>query len=127
MALTCVETKLDSVQTTISDHGQRLTSLEDNANQVSDRVQQLEAKYTALEDSFTKLALRRSISKPCSRRHDIRIAGVPESVHGTQPTTFFSKLLLELFGDGVLDSPPALDRAHRALTAKLPVGKPTGW
>lgn len=124
LALTSLETKLDNVQTTISDHGQRLTSLEDDANQVGDRVQQLEAKCTALEDSFTKLELRRSISKPCSRRNNIRIAGVPESVQGTQPTTFFSKLLLKIFGDGVLDSPPELERAHRALTAKLPVGKP---
>lgn len=29
--------------------------MEDNANQVSDRAQELEAKYTALEDSFTHL------------------------------------------------------------------------
>lgn len=55
LALTSLETKLDNVQTTISDHGQRLTSLEDDANhQVSDRVQQLEAKYTALEDHQTR-------------------------------------------------------------------------
>lgn len=88
LALTSLETMLDSVQTTISDHGQRLTSLEDDANQVGDRVQQLEAESTALEDSFTKLELRRSISKPRSRRNNIQIAGVPESVQGTQPTTF---------------------------------------
>ena len=35
LAITSLETKLDCVQTTISDHGQRLTSLEANANQVT--------------------------------------------------------------------------------------------
>jgi len=35
-ALTSLETKLDGVQAAISVHGQRLTSLEDNMNQVSD-------------------------------------------------------------------------------------------
>ena len=124
LALTSLETKLDSVQTTISDHGQRLTSLEDNANQVSDRLQEVEAKYTALEDSFTKLKAKTIDLESRSRRNNIRIAGVPESVEGTQPTTFFSKLLLDVLGDGVLSSPPELDRAHRALTAKLPGGKP---
>lgn len=54
LALTSLETKLDSVQITISNHEQRLTSLEDNQNQVSDHIRQ-EAKYTALEDSFTKI------------------------------------------------------------------------
>ena len=123
-ALTSLETKLDCVQAAISDHRQRLTSLEDNANQISDRFEEMEAKYTALEDNFAKLKAKTIDLKSRSRRNNIRIAGVPESVEGTQPTTFFSKLLLKIFGDEVLSSPPELDRAHRALTSKLPSGKP---
>jgi len=123
-ALTSLETKLDGVQAAISDHGQRLTSLEDNANQISDRFEEVEAKYTALEDNFAKLKAKTIDLESRSRRNNIRIAGVPESVEGTQPTTFLSKLLLEVFGDEVLSSPPEFDRAHIALTAKLPSGKP---
>ena len=123
-ALTSLETKLDCVQAAISDHRQRLTSLEDNANQISDRFEEMEAKYTALEDNFAKLKAKTSDLESCSRCNNIRIMGVHESVEGTQPTTFFSKLLLKIFGDEVLSSPPELDRAHRALTSKLPSGKP---
>jgi len=123
-ALTSLKTKLDRVQAAISDHGQRVTSLEDNANLVSDRFEEMEAKYTTLEDSFAKLKAKTIDLESRSWHNNIQIAGVPESPEGTQPTTVFSKLLLEIFWDEVLSSPPELDRANRALTAKLPGGKP---
>ena len=124
LAITSLETKLDCVQTTISDHGQRLTSLEANANQVSDKLGEIEAKFTALEDSYNKLKAKAIDLESRSRGNNIRIAGVPESAEGAQPTAFFSKLLLEIFGDGVLSSAPELDRAHRALTAKRSGDRP---
>ena len=53
-----------------------------------------------------------------SRRNNIRIIGLPESIEGPRPTSFFAELLAEVLGDQTLQSPPELDRAHRALTAK---------
>lgn len=123
-AITSLETKRDCVQATISDHGQRLTSLEANVNQVSDKLEEIEAKFTALEDSCNKLKAKIIDLEYRSRRNNIRIPGMPESAEGAQPTAFFSKLLLEVLGDGVLSSAPELDRAHRALTAKHSGGKP---
>ncbi|KAF3837750.1 hypothetical protein F7725_009518 [Dissostichus mawsoni] len=53
-----------------------------------------------------------------NRRNNIRIVGLPESIEGPHPSTFFPKLLMEVLGEGVLDSPPECDRAHRSLTDK---------
>lgn len=33
-------------------------------------------------------------------------------------TMFFSKLLVELLGEDILESPPELDRAHRTLAVR---------
>ena len=52
-----------------------------------------------------------------SRRKNIRIVGLPESIEGSHPSTFFPNLLMEVLGEGVLDSPEC-DRAHRSLTDK---------
>lgn len=46
----------------------------------------------------------------------MRLIGVP--VKGTQPTIFFSNLLVDILGKDVLSSPPELDRAHRELRPK---------
>ncbi|KAJ3588227.1 hypothetical protein NHX12_011821 [Muraenolepis orangiensis] len=36
---------------------------------------------------------------------------------------FFPELLVEVFGEGVMDSPPECDRAHRSLTEKPKLGQ----
>ncbi|KAJ3594916.1 hypothetical protein NHX12_004222 [Muraenolepis orangiensis] len=53
-----------------------------------------------------------------SRRNNLRIIGLPESIEGPQPTSFYSEVLVKMFGDQVLQTPPGLDRAHRTLAAK---------
>lgn len=44
------------------------------------------------------------------------MVGIPESVEGPRPTTFFTELLMEVFGEGFLESPPECDRAHHMLS-----------
>ncbi|KAF3856803.1 hypothetical protein F7725_017526 [Dissostichus mawsoni] len=117
-AMTSLEAKLDFVQETVTDHGNRLTSLEANANQLSDKMEELEAKCAAMEGSYNKLKAKAIDLESRSRRNNIRITGLPESIEGARPTDFFSRLLVELLGDQVLTTAPELDRAHRALTAK---------
>ncbi|KAJ3596430.1 hypothetical protein NHX12_002837 [Muraenolepis orangiensis] len=48
----------------------------------------------------------------------IRIIGLPESIEGPRPTAFYSEVLVKMFGDQVLQTPPELDRAHRTLGDK---------
>lgn len=117
-----LESKLDQMQAVLADHGQRITSLETCAESDDQRISALEAKVKVLADSNNKLLMRTSDLDSRSRRNNIRIIGLPESLEGPTPTTFFSKLLVELLGEGILVSPPELDRAHRALVARPPQG-----
>lgn len=117
-AITPLEAKLDSVQTTVADHGNRITSLEANANELSDKLEVLEAKCAAMGDSYNRLKAKTIDLESRCRRNNIRIVGLPESIEGTQPTAFFSGLLKEILGEKILPKAPELDRAHRALVAK---------
>ncbi len=56
-------------------------------------------------------------------RDNIRIIELPEFIEGPQPSVFFSELLAEVFGNGVLESPPECDRAHRSLSEKPSLGQ----
>lgn len=117
-AITPLEQKLDYVQVTITDHGHCLTSLKANANQLSDQMGMLQAKCAAMEESYAKLRAKTIDLESRSRHNNIRIVGLPESIEGTQPTTFFSKLLVDILGGDIFHAPPELNCAHRALTTK---------
>lgn len=121
-ALTSLETKLDLVQTAVSDHGSRITSLESNADLVSERIHSLEAVCAELTENYTKLKTKTADLENRSRRNNVRIIGLPEAVEGPRPTVFFSEMLSEVMGEQVLPSPPELDRAHRALVPKSKQG-----
>ncbi|KAI4806601.1 hypothetical protein KUCAC02_017419 [Chaenocephalus aceratus] len=58
-----------------------------------------------------------------SRRKNIRITGLPESIEGPRPTAFFSDLLTQLLGDQILPTSPELVRAHRSLAVKPKPGE----
>lgn len=113
-----LESRLQKIQTTVSDHRQRIVSLETSLESDDQRIRALEAQVVALTDSNSKLLAKTSDLKSRSRRNNIRIIGLPESIEGPTPTMFFSKLLVELLSEEILESPPELDRAHRVLTAK---------
>ena len=113
-----LESRLEKMQTTVSNHGQRIILLETSAESDDQRIRTLETKLIALADSNNKLLAKTRDLESRSRRNNIRIIGLPESIEGPAPTMFFSKLLVELLGEEILESPPELDRAHRALTAK---------
>ena len=77
----------------------------------------LEEKTSTLTTSNAKLAAKVLDLESRSRRNNIRVIGLPETIEGTQPTAFFSNMLGEVFGD-VLGSPPECERAHRSLAPK---------
>lgn len=117
-AFISLEAKLDTVQATVTDFGERIASLESNANLTEERIQALEASCSTLSETCAKLNTKNIDLEGRSRRNNIRIVGLPESIEGPRPTTFFSDVLKEIFGDQVLQTPPELDRAHRSLAAK---------
>ena len=124
-AFSTLETKLDTMQSKVDDQDIRLLSLEANANAVSDSIRELVTSCSALANDNAKLQAKVVDLEGRSRRNNIHIIGLPESVEGSRPTEFFAGLLVEVLGENVLPSTPDLDRAHRALTAKpKPEDKP---
>lgn len=115
-AVSTLEAKLDQIQTTVTDHASKIASLETNANSQDERTKALEATCAMLTESNAKLYAKVVDLESRSRRNNIRIIGLPESIEGPRPSVFFSELLAEVFGDGVLESPPECDRAHRSLS-----------
>ena len=112
--LTTIDARLDGIQTTVTNHEQRISDLESGLTQ----LQSLESQLTSMADDNAKLKAKITDLEGRSRRCNVRLIGVPESVEGTRPTIFFSNFLVDILGKDVLTSPPELDRAHRALRPK---------
>lgn len=121
--ISTLEAKLDHIQATVADHDQKIASFESNANLQDERMLTLEATCAMLTESSAKMVAKVIDLESRSRRNNIRVIGLPESIEGPRPSTFFSELLAEVLGDSVLTSPPECDRAHRALTAKPKPGQ----
>ncbi|KAI4832857.1 hypothetical protein KUCAC02_015801 [Chaenocephalus aceratus] len=76
-----------------------------------------------LAASNAKLRAETADLEARSRRKNIRLLGLPESMEGPRPTAFFSDLLPQLLGDQILPTSPELVRAHRSLAAKPKPGE----
>lgn len=114
-----INAKLDKIQANVGAQEERINDLETNAEDVSQRLATLEAKCESLEEENKLLKTKFSDLEGRSRRQNVRLVGLPESVTvGPRPTEFFSQLLVEVFGAQSLSSPPELDRAHRSLVPK---------
>ena len=113
---------LDGLHSSITNHGEWISSLEDNSNEVEDRLQQIENACSTLQQDNALLKSKLADLEGRSRRQNIRIIGLPESLEGSRPTAFFSQLLVDVFGAEVLSSPPELDHAHRSLAPKPTTG-----
>lgn len=122
-AFSALEAKMDAVQNIVGDHGQRISSLESNANLVSERLLSLEAICAELAASNEKLKAKAVDLEARSRRNNVRIIGLPESIEGPRPTDFFALLLTQLLGKDILPVPPELDRAHWTLAPKPKQGE----
>lgn len=59
---------------------------------------ELEARCAALAERTDKLLAKTSDLESRSRRNNIRIVGLPESIEGPRPTVFFAELLVERLG-----------------------------
>ena len=118
-SITTLESKIDRIHTTIADHGERLVNLETFSNDASDRIAALETTCEKLMADNAKLRAKALDLESRSRRYNVRVIGLSEEVQpGPSPTTFFSTLLQKVLGDEILPTPPQLELAHRALTAK---------
>ena len=97
-ALAALEGKLDGITTTVTANSLKLTALETSVNDQGKRLATLEARTSTLTTNNAKLAAKVIDLESRSRRNNIRVIGLPESIEGTQQITFFSDMLGEVFG-----------------------------
>ena len=83
--ISSLEAKLDLIQATVSDHGEKIASLESNANLQDARMLTLEATCAKLTESNAKLQCQVTDIESRSRRNNIRVVGLPESIEGPPP------------------------------------------
>lgn len=107
-----LESKFDNIHSVVEDHGQRLSSLELVADDLSRRVGELENVYSGLSENNSNLMTRVMDLEGRSWWQNLRILGLAELIERPRPTEFFSDLLSEVFGRGTLPSPPEIDRVR---------------
>ena len=93
-----VESKLNLIQSTLEHQEERIKSLETAAEDVAQRVTDLEERCSTLQVSNEHLRTKVCDLEGRSRRQNIRVVGLEESVEGTRPSEFFPSFLCEVFG-----------------------------
>lgn len=86
--------KMDGLQATVTGHHNRLTSLEENAETLHQRLER-EASCGLLKADNQRLQAKLTDLEGRSRRSNVWLIGLPEGIEGPQPTKFFSQLLKE--------------------------------
>ncbi|KAJ4934989.1 hypothetical protein JOQ06_007768 [Pogonophryne albipinna] len=85
-------TTLDGLNSTVAGHGERIGSLEDNSNEVDRRLQHLENACSTLQQDNVLLKTKLADLEGRSRRQNIRIIGLPESLEGDKPRPVIVRL-----------------------------------
>lgn len=107
-----MQTSIVILEETAATHGSTIKELEKSATFHSDEVTELRQQVTKLNSELGKLAEKCEDLEGRSRRHNVRITGIPEGAEGPKPREFIAGLLQELLS---LDEKPLIDRAHRTL------------
>ncbi|XP_073697996.1 uncharacterized protein [Garra rufa] len=119
-----LQTSVDTLRETVGSFQHRLTSTEILAGENFERLVAAEATIKSLKAQNVSLLDQIDDLENRSRRANLRIINIPEgSEDGKDPVGFVSGLLKDTM-ESVFDSPPELERAHRALRPKPGAGQP---
>lgn len=92
--VTVIDSKLDRMQTMVTDHEQRISALESG----TDQLKTLESTLTTLASDNAKLKTKLTNMKGSSRRYNLRLSGVPEAIKGPRPTCVLFRTLNFMVG-----------------------------
>lgn len=107
-----LQTSITTLEKTATSHTITIGEIEKSASQQSDDITTLQRQVTRLSSEVEKLTEKCEDLEGRSRRHNIRVIGVPEGSEGPRPRDFIAGLLQEVLS---LDEKPLIDRAHRTL------------
>lgn len=120
-------TSLQTLVTTQADFQARIANQELATNDLEARMQGLEATCSELANQNKQLQTKVLDLEARSRRHNIKIVGIPEGEEGGKPTEFVSQLIPKLLREGNFPHPVKVDRAHRSLQLKPPADHAPSW
>lgn len=112
-ALSPVTATLEQVKSYYEAHDQRLREVEDGLNEYSDRMVNVENSMDALRKENILLKEKLDDLENRSRRSNLRVVGIPESLEGSDPVKFMTEFFTEVLGKDFFPSPLVLSRAHR--------------
>ena len=109
-----LHTSVNALKETVDGFQQRLTATESLAGENFDKIFETEAAIKTLRTQNATLMDRVEDLENRSRRANLRIVNVPEDSEGAEDTVkFVSGMLMEVTGNALFESAPALERAHR--------------
>ncbi|KAK7922240.1 hypothetical protein WMY93_009142 [Mugilogobius chulae] len=110
--------RFQSLHSEQTDLKHRMDSQEQASSALERRVEELEGKCVDLAKHANQLQTKLHDLEARSRRHNIKIVGIPEGTEEGRPTDFVSRLIPELLGKEHFPRPVKIDRAHRTLQPK---------
>lgn len=107
-----IQTSITALEGATASQGKTIKELENSVSLHSDDVTTLQRQVARLNSEMEKLTGKCEDLEGRSRRHNIRIIGIPEGAEGSTPRDFIAGLLQDVLS---LDEKPLIDRAHRTL------------
>ncbi|KAJ8379208.1 hypothetical protein AAFF_G00223200 [Aldrovandia affinis] len=111
--ISAIQSGAESLASPVGELEQGMSHWSDTTVPIQTELQTLSAEVTTICDKCENLEGR-------SRRNNLRIIGVEESLEGPWPREFIAHLLKDLLK---LDDKPLLDRAHRLLNPRPKQGR----
>lgn len=108
-----LETTLQATQTTLTEHGTRLTSVEDACSAHDARLTRLEQLTRKLTEANSSLQTKVTDLEARSRRQNVKVVGLAEKEEGNSPTEFFAEFIRNLLGPEHFRDDVEVDRCHR--------------
>ena len=120
-----LQSSVNTLTETVTSFQVRLSTTESLAGDNFAALHKAERKIKQLEEQTATLLDRVEDMENRSRRANLRILNVPEgSEKGQSTVKFVSEMLMEVMGEGVFETPPDLERAHRSPGQKPQEGRP---
>lgn len=109
-----LQTSVNPLKKTMDNFQQRLTTTNSLAGDNFDKIFASEAAIKTLRTQNATLLDRIKDLENRSHRANLRIVNVPEDSEGVEDTVkFVLNMLMEIMGNALFESAPALERAHR--------------
>ena len=124
-SLTPIQKTLNAVRAKVDEFGPRLAIMETTLTDHSDRLSGLETQVKTLQSENDYLKKKADSQESSNYRYSVRVIGLDENCEGRSPTDFMSTLLAEILQDDSLaiSAPLEVEAAYRMPKAKPAAGE----